>query len=252
MELIVANTFTKYEKGGKLTQAEMMKYGRMEVFQKKLQAEMKEFPKEIKSVVLATSAKSVKESYYRTSYSFEAVLRDVFLFGLESKDIQQIINMYSGGVSLDERLKKNNADNIWKIKSSIAQGLIFGQGFGQMTRNLKQAIGGATYKAFRILTTETHRSAVEAELRAIEDAENDGIKTDRVWLATLGARTRDSHRYMDTQKAGKDKYFKFRSGIVTKGPGMSNVAAEDIHCRCSVAPEIIDYPLKKEEAVQME
>ena len=65
-----------------------------------------------------------------------------------------------------------------------------------------------------------------------------GMKIARVWVSTKDGRTRDSHKAMDGQEADKDGFFHFPGGGQTAGPGLSGIAEEDIHCRCTVIMQI--------------
>ena len=50
---------------------------------------------------------------------------------------------------------------------------------------------------------------------------------------------------MDTSSANKEGLFMFPSGVVTRGPHLSGVAAEDINCRCDVIVEIPEIDQSK-------
>jgi len=62
----------------------------------------------------------------------------------------------------------------------------------------------------------------------------------RVWVASNGERTRDTHRAADGQMVGMNDTFTV-GGSELRYPGDPNgPAAEVINCRCAVVFEIID------------
>ena len=60
-----------------------------------------------------------------------------------------------------------------------------------------------------------------------------GLEGQKVWLAALDDRTRQSHRDAHGQMVDVGEKFDL-DGVETKAPGQSGVASEDINCRCSM------------------
>ena len=57
---------------------------------------------------------------------------------------------------------------------------------------------------------------------------------EKVWLATLDDRTRDTHRLLHDQRVPLDGTFKTVDGASAIAPGQFGVAGEDINCRCTM------------------
>jgi SPP1 gp7 family putative phage head morphogenesis protein len=92
-------------------------------------------------------------------------------------------------------------------------------------------------RAQTIARTETH-AASQASANA--SAQATGIEMQRVWVASNGERTRDTHRAADGQMVGMNDKFTV-GGSELRYPGDPNgPAAEVINCRCAVVFEIID------------
>lgn len=60
-----------------------------------------------------------------------------------------------------------------------------------------------------------------------------GLEGQKVWIAALDQRTRETHMEAHGQMVGLDEEFEV-GGVSTKGPGQTGVASEDINCRCSM------------------
>ena len=60
-----------------------------------------------------------------------------------------------------------------------------------------------------------------------------GLEGQKVWLAALDQRTRETHREAHGQMVGLDQEFTVGE-VNTRGPGQTGVASEDINCRCSM------------------
>lgn len=100
-----------------------------------------------------------------------------------------------------------------------------------------------TYRAETIARTETLRVSAQAREAAMEQQlRNTGIaraRVRRVWIATMDARTRDTHVGLNGQSVTMDEAFLSPSGALLMYPGDPTAPPEEIiNCRCSVAYEI--------------
>jgi nicotinamide riboside kinase len=98
-------------------------------------------------------------------------------------------------------------------------------------------------RADTIARTETMRvlnvARQEAVDQVVEDTGIDPSNVKRRWMATMDARTRDTHAEMDGQVVGMDEPFVSPSGAELMFPGDPSAPAEEvINCRCVVAIDI--------------
>lgn len=91
---------------------------------------------------------------------------------------------------------------------------------------------GDGYKTLRTFRTEYTRTRTQAKLEAIQEVENNGYTVTRHWLYTFESKVpRPSHLASDGLAENDEGYF-IIDGYKTKGPGLFDIASEDINCRC--------------------
>lgn len=104
----------------------------------------------------------------------------------------------------------------------------------QAVERVRSAWAFSPDRALTIGWTETVRAQSEGTDSRFKAAEAAGIALEQEWLSARDDSTRDSHRAIDGQRVAVGELFLFPSGIQTRGPGLSGVPGEDIHCRCAV------------------
>jgi hypothetical protein len=242
----LAEIYAKYTTAGSLTYADMAKYGRLESLLGEINAQLKDLTGKSAKEIKSLQEQVYSESYYRTAFAIEfeaqAKLRYVLL---NPKVIEASVQNPISGLTLNKRLLKNKADIIIKTREQITQGLIKGEGYVVTARRLKDVYENDLAKQIRIVRTESHRNQNQGILDSFGHANDLGVKTVKVWEATLDSKTRDSHQDMDGQKVDIDEPFIFKSGDnagqEVEAPGLSGIAEEDINCRCVVREEIVGY-----------
>ena len=133
------------------------------------------------------------------------------------------------------------------VRQAIYQGIVQGNSYDGVARELRDALNITASKAERIVRTESHRAREVGNLAATVEAAEMGINMKRRWLATLDGRTRDTHGAMDGQEIEvfdeEGNLAKFRSpeGGETEYPGGFGIAREDINCRCSTIDVVEGY-----------
>ena len=135
--------------------------------------------------------------------------------------------------TLKNVIAKNDFQALANIRQEITQGFIQGKSTKDMADAISGRIDTDAAKALRIAQTEANRTANAGAYAASLDAEEQGIKITRMWLAALDSKTRDSHAELDGQEVGVDEPFRI-NGAEAMFPGDFGIAEEDINCRCSV------------------
>ncbi len=146
--------------------------------------------------------------------------------------------------SLTDLLARNRTAEIKKIQQTITSGLLRGDSYAQMTRDIKEIIGkelaqngkmsytGAKASAAKIVRTEGTRNLNAGSNAMLNDAVSQGVDAQKQWVATLDLRTRHSHANADGQKVDVSGNFKV-NGASGSYPGQLDQVGENVSCRCS-------------------
>lgn len=218
----------KYSKGGKLTYAEMSKYGRLQALEKQIADELNRINSAVNKNVARYQVDIWESSYYGTGFALETELQEKLSFALLPKDaVRQAVQN-----PLTQLALENNADQVKRaIRSTITRGLALGQSVPDISKQVKADLEKNANNATRIVRTETTRIQNEAIQTAGERAASKGIDLVKKWNATLDSRTRDRHRKLDQQTVELDEDFTV-NGMSAPRPGAFGRADMDINCRC--------------------
>lgn len=231
----LSRCYEEYAKDGVLTREEMEKYGRLAKLElfivETINGLTKEQVKQTRSGILDM----FQESYYRHAHMIQ---NDVPV-GIDFRLINQealIAALYNplDAIRWDERAKDNNELLKKQLRESIVRGLIQGNSYLGIAKDVKEKLNIGTSKAIRIVQTETHRVREEGNLKTMQDAESKGVIMKKRWVSSLSSKTRDTHRKLDGQTVGIDEEFKSKSGRKAQAPGKFGDPAEDINCRCTM------------------
>ena len=139
-------------------------------------------------------------------------------------------------------LKRYGQEARMRTRVALNNGLIRGQGYREMMRDLRAALATTRANAFRIVRTEGQRAANAGTAAAYAAAEGDGIEGKTIWIATKDNRTRDQHRYMDGRARGDDGLFHLTNDNPAPYPLHSSLSAKNVcNCRCTTRYEIEGY-----------
>ncbi len=237
----IALMYEKY--GDSVTYSDMVSYNRLT----NLELEIAYQINELKKTNIKTTASALKDiysqRYYGSAYAFETSIGTRLGFGQLNPDVVKaaLINPLDR-IKWSDRMKANADNYTAQIRSSLSQGLLKGDGYSKIAKDVTDKTSIDAVKALRIIRTEGHRVQNAASLIATDKAksavEDLGIEMTKVWVATLDGRTRDDHRHMDGQEADENGLFHFPSGGTTEGPGLSGIAEEDINCRCTTITKL--------------
>lgn len=138
--------------------------------------------------------------------------------------------------------------NTQKIRETIAARLLQGKPMRDIAKDLQKV--AQMNKNSAILHAQTAVTGAENAGRqaGFKRAEELGIEFERVWIATLDSRTRDSHRRLDGQRVGVDEPFKSMYGKIMY-PGDPKADSRDVwRCRCSLGVQVKGASLGKRRA----
>jgi hypothetical protein len=187
------------------------------------------------------------ESFDLTSFAVEKSIEVNLAFGMLDESVIRSAHLNElSKIKWSDSLKEHAQKYVNDIRTELTRGFIEGKGYGAITKAITEKTGINANKVLRIVRTEGHRVQNAAKILSFENteaaAERLGLKTNRVWLATLDNRTRDSHQTMDGQIADENNLFHYPGGETTEAPGISGPAEEVINCRCTFITQFSEFP----------
>ncbi|WP_150283783.1 phage minor head protein [Rummeliibacillus sp. TYF-LIM-RU47] len=234
---LLSSTFNSYEKDGKLTYTEMMKYKRLDSFHRQMNVLINTMSKKQRDSLL-----DLLEEHYEYSWDWMAWAieneADIRLKNMKTKldQVEKAMQNPISGLTLDETLEKNRRDIIIKVKREVTQSLVQGSTYKQTASRLTKAFEGDYVKSVRVARTETHRVREQASLESAQEANSQGIIMVKRWMNMKDERVRRTpkanHLSLGGQSVPVDKPFDLGGGETGQAPGMTGYAHHDINCRC--------------------
>lgn len=119
-----------------------------------------------------------------------------------------------------------------QVQSVATQGIMQGESIPNIAKRVARELGESNMNsAIRTARTITTSAENGGRMASYEQAEELGIKMKKMWVATLDARTRESHRECDGEEVGIDEEFSNK----LQYPGDPNGEAEEVYnCRCTI------------------
>jgi SPP1 gp7 family putative phage head morphogenesis protein len=132
--------------------------------------------------------------------------------------------------------RKDYAWNRQKVENCITQGIVQGEGIDQITDRLVTTLCTQNENRMRLFARTSMTGAQNAgRLHQMEDAEEEGIKVKKRWVATLDNRTRDTHQDLDGQEVPVNEPFEV-DGMEIMFPGDPACEHPELvyNCRCTM------------------
>jgi SPP1 gp7 family putative phage head morphogenesis protein len=230
--------YEKYADEGVLTYAEMTRYNRLDGLEREIAGILGENDRTVKRTLNKLTGEQYEQAYFSHAWAIEQDVGVALKWGgLRPEDIKAIVNNPLSLIAKDSLTQTERT----RIRRAITQGLIRGESYPQMARDIRTTMESSFKDALRIARTEAHRAQIEGTLETYNDAEDLGVEIQRIWVASLDDRTRDSHAALDGEPAEErdGEYMWNVGGTWAEGPGLTGDPAEDINCRCTVREEIV-------------
>lgn len=125
--------------------------------------------------------------------------------------------------------------NRGKINGAVLQGILQGEPIDDIANRLIQVATMSRNAAVRYARTMCTGAENAGRMDSYERVKAMGIQVQKVWLATLDDRTRDSHRELDGETRETDE--KFSNGCLYPGDP-SGEPCEVYNCRCTLITKI--------------
>lgn len=212
---------------GKLSQAEMMKYDRLNKLIKNIQSEIKK-AETLQDFQLKTYLKNAYEiNYYHTGYMVDSTLGIKTGFSaVDRKQVNAMINNPLLKIAIDDNKVKVYQD----IQRTLTQSVVQGDGIRETSKKLKKRIDVSLSRAELIVRTETTKTMAKARVDGMERVERAGIEIQKEWVATLDERTREEHEELDGERVGIDEPF-----------SNGSMSPDEPNCRCTVVTYFPEY-----------
>lgn len=245
----MSKIYEKYASGGILTKAEMTKYNRLTTLEKQIDDIMKPAIKETGAILDRIPPAMYNESFFHYAWAMDQTSGLRIAWGVlnEKAIVENLANTFAK-IAL-QRYKLNSP---LQFRAALSKGLIQGQSYVEMMRDLKKAVNLKNYEAMRILRTEGQYAVNAGQADLYNRAIAKGIEGNRIYDATLDARTRQTHGAADGQPFhpadgtfqvdGIDSGYFIVGGEKTPYPAWEGLSAENrVNCRCRVRFQIDGY-----------
>lgn len=194
----------------------------------------KEAAKLVRGSVLKTFAENLNYELYKLEKQFGIMTTfDIY-------DAHSVSRLIKESPKLLPEWKINEKkDYIWnyeKVKNSITQGIIQGEGIPQIAKRLSEGLAAQNDSKMVLFARTANTEAQNAgRVERMQESEEIGVKPRKMWVATLDDRTRDEHQYLDGQIVDADEDFITSDGRRIAYPGDPNADPDLVYnCRCTI------------------
>lgn len=239
----MAEFYAKYP----MTYQEMSKYKRME----KLQGELKVIVNNLNRRLERDVGNGLEDIYTHSHNILGYALENNYSFDYAmppQRAILEAINNPVMGQTVTDALRDNRDYITRQINQTITRGLIRGDSYRDMARNLRGTMeSNLNRNALGIVRNEAHKVQSIAQVDSFEYAESVGVKGKKVWVSTLDSRTRPDHQMMDGVEADDEGIFTLPDGSRGEAPGLLDNYHQNINCRCTYIYVIDEMPELRRE-----
>lgn len=125
--------------------------------------------------------------------------------------------------------------NAEHLTSAILQGILSGQSIPDIAKNLDQLTGMGLNAALRNARTMMTAAQNSGRIESYRQAEELGIEVQKMWLAEMDDRVRESHAELNGETVGIDE--EFSNGL--QYPADPNGEPEEVYnCRCTLVAQV--------------
>jgi hypothetical protein len=230
----MAKIYDKHAVNGVLTKAEMTRYNRLSSMEDQIVGTIKPAVNQSIKTIDRLKPEEYGQAFFRTAWAIDNAAGVGLNWGLLNKDTI-VANLNNPSYARAVTYIRQDAEGIARI--AVNQGLALGKSYPTMMKDLKDVITRENYQTMRILRTELHSAQEAGTAAGYLKAQEQGVRGDMVWDATLDDRTRQEHQDMDGVMRDEDGWF--RGALIARYPGDPELdAGQRINCRCSMRFEL--------------
>lgn len=235
----IAQLYERFAVDGVLSKAEMTRANRLVTAERQLVRHLNPALAANMTTYSTLHPEMYDEAFFRYAWSIDQTAQVRLAYGrLNIRAIRANL----ANREFADSLRRYSPMQRARIREALNNGLVRGQGFPAMMRDIKEALSMSRGDAIRIVRTEGQRAANAGTAEAFAEARGEGVKGKEIWMSTLDAVTRDQHIVMDQQVRGDDGLFQFPNGETAPHPLHSSLSAgNSVNCRCVMRFEIVGY-----------
>jgi hypothetical protein len=242
----LSDLFLRLEKNGKLTYADVKRFRDLDRFKMRILAQTGALGDKNKANIIKTLEETYDLSYSHMSYVVENET-DILLKN-KTPHLPEILAKVKDnpikGLKLETAVERDRGLIVKGINQGIERGLINGDTYGGIAREIQTHFDSSFRRAVTIAHTETHRVREQAGHDGSMNAMDQGINMIKIWRNMGDQRVRPGrgigkkdagnadHRNMEGQTRKEDEMFDLKPSGQTLMPGDSGIAKQDIRCRC--------------------
>lgn len=131
--------------------------------------------------------------------------------------------------------------NTQKVNAEILQGIVQGDSIPNIAKRLRSVTEMNRNSAIRNARTACTSAENKGRMDMLHDAEEKGVETKKVWMATADDRTRETHAELDGTEVSIDEDFEV-DGYTIKYPGDPDADPEMVYnCRCTLGYHVTGF-----------
>lgn len=262
LQAVVGEAYIKYaDTDGALTVAQLQEQAKLAWYLNEIEKNCREYLPEVSEEIQNLVYKTYENCYVgmveavNKSYNLSAlVVRPEVMKATIANNIVKL--------TLPPLLEKNRKEIVYEIKQTITVGLMNGDRYETMSRNLVERLDISYRKANNIIRTETHRNIengiMDGALETVKALEGSGLIHTATWRNMGDERVRPQQRRR-TKRGWKTTYsknganhikmegvtiqvgdrFQLEPSVFAKCPSMSGTARNDCNCRCFLEYDLL-------------
>lgn len=131
--------------------------------------------------------------------------------------------------------------NVQRVNSEVLQGILSGDSMPNIAARLSKVLGMNETSAIRNARTSCTSAENKGRMDMLHDADDKGVQTMKVWIATSDNRTRDAHAELDGEEAYVDEPFDNEFGKIMF-PGDPEADPSNVYnCRCTLGYKVVGF-----------
>lgn len=131
--------------------------------------------------------------------------------------------------------------NTQKVNSEILQGILQGDSIDDLAKRLRHVTEMNEASSVRNARTAITSAENKGRMDMMRDAEDKGVQTKKVWIATDDDRTREAHAELDGQEAWIDEPFENEFGQIMYPGDPDADPGNTYNCRCSLGYHVVGF-----------
>lgn len=172
------------------TPAWAFEYGRMEVLQRQVEAELRQFAAFAEERIISQERQAVEAAQTHSGELAHRASRpgvSIQWARLPAGAVEELVGYMRNGSPLRTLLDELGAEGSQAVREGLLEGLALGKSPRETANRVRERFGGGLTRALRISRTETMRAYRGAALRSYR--ENSDVVTGWRWLAAKSQRT---------------------------------------------------------------